>query len=148
MFFISFYVFMQHIFNNLYLIFCKLWKKVFLSKDECYCHSQFFLLGGMFSFSAPVNLGVGYDEPEPTIPGHGKSPITIPSVDLEGCDLTFQSMHPAYAIDIVQNGIVVYSVDVDESTTSIILPSWLSGDFEILLYPEDSDYYFYGVISL
>ena len=35
-----------------------------------------FLLGGMFSFSAPVNLGVGYDEPEPTIPGHGKSPIT------------------------------------------------------------------------
>ena len=57
-------------------------------------------------------------------------------------------MHPAYAIDIVQNGIVVYSVDVDESTTSIILPSWLSGDFEILLYPEDSDYYFYGVISL
>ncbi len=57
-------------------------------------------------------------------------------------------MHPTYAIDIVQNGIVVYSVDVDESTTSIILPSWLSGDFEILLYPEDSDYYFYGVISL
>ena len=107
-----------------------------------------FLLGGMFSFSAPVNLGVGYDEPEPTIPGHGKSPITIPSVDLEDCNLTFQSMHPTYAIDIVQNGIVVYSVDVDESTTSIILPSWLSGDFEILLYPEDSDYYFYGVISL
>ncbi len=29
-----------------------------------------------------------------------------------------------------------------------MLPSWLSGEYEILLYPEDSDYYFYGVISL
>lgn len=106
------------------------------------------LFGGLFSFSTPVNLGVGYDDPEPTIPGHGKSPITIPSVDLEGYELTFQSMHPAYAIDLVQSGIVIYSVDVDESTSSVMLPLWLLGDFEILLYPEDSSYYFYGIISL
>ena len=41
-----------------------------------------FLLGGMFSFSAPVNLGVGYDEPEPTIPGHGKSPLEFENISL------------------------------------------------------------------
>ena len=60
---------------------------------------------------------------------------------------------PAFAQDVTlilqdEAGNIVYSTIIMESTTSIILPSWLSGDFEILLYPEDSDYYFYGVISL
>ena len=95
------------------------------------------LLGGALVFSKPVELGIGDDyDPGTTIPSHGKSPITIPSVDLEGYELTFQCMHPAYAIDIVQNGIVIYSVDVDESTSSVMLPSWLSGEYEILLYPK------------
>lgn len=123
-------------------------KQSFSFRKRMYMSFVGLLFGGLFSFSTPVNLGVGYDDPEPTIPGHGKSPITIPSVDLEGYELTFQSMHPAYAIDLVQSGIVIYSVDVDESTSSVMLPLWLLGDFEILLYPEDSSYYFYGIISL
>lgn len=32
--------------------------------------------------------------------------------------------------------------------TSVPLPSWLSGTFEIQLVPEDSSYYFYGIINL
>ena len=80
--------------------------------------------------------------------GHGKLPIQTPSLWQDGYELTFQTTHVDYAIDIVQDGIVVYYADVDESTTSIVLPSWLSGDFELLLYPENCDYYFYGVISL
>lgn len=98
--------------------------------------------------STAVPLTVGILDPSSTTSGPGKTPVFAPSLWQDGYELTFQTTHVDYAIDIVQNGIVVYSVDVDESTTSIILPSWLSGDFEIQLYPEDSDYYFYGVISL
>ncbi len=123
--------------------------KKFIMKKRAQLLFAMMMLGSALVFSKPVKLGIGDDyEPGTTIPSHGKSPITIPSVDLEGYELTFQCMHPAYAIDIVQNGIVAYSVDVDESTTSVVLPSWLSGVFEIQLYPEDSDYYFYGIISL
>ena len=97
----------------------------------------------------PIDLTIhGNDEPLPGTTGHGKAPSILPSLWQEGHELTFQATHVDYAIDVVQNGIVVYSLDVDESTSSVMLPSWLSGDFEILLYPEDSDYYFYGVISL
>ncbi|MBR2233016.1 MAG: hypothetical protein IJ891_11745 [Prevotella sp.] len=98
--------------------------------------------------STAVPLTVGILDPSSTTSGPGKTPVFAPSLWQDGHNLTFQSMHPAYAIDIVQDGIVVYSVDVDESTTAIVFPSWLSGEFEILLYPEDSDYYFYGLISL
>ena len=123
--------------------------KKFIMKKRALLLFAMMLLGGALVFSKPVELGIGDDyDPGTTIPSHGKSPITIPSVDLEGYELTFQCMHPAYAIDIVQNGIVIYSVDVDESTSSVMLPSWLSGEYEILLYPEDSDYYFYGLITL
>ena len=123
--------------------------KKFIMKKRALLLFAMMLLGGALVFSKPVELGIGDDyDPGTTIPSHGKSPITTPSVDLEGYELTFQCMHPAYAIDIVQNGIVIYSVDVDESTSSVMLPSWLSGEYEILLYPEDSDYYFYGLITL
>ena len=53
-----------------------------------------------------------------------------------------------YSIDIVQSGIVVYSVDVDATTTSVELPSWLSGEYELQLHPDGSSYYFYGDITL
>ena len=105
-------------------------------------------LGVANVYAGVIDLSVGPGNPMPAVPGHGKAPVEVPSLWQDGHELTFQSMHPDYAIDIVQNGIVAYSVDVDESTTAIVLPSWLSGDCEILLYPEDNDYYFYGVISL
>ena len=89
-----------------------------------------------------VPLTVGILDPSSTTSGPGKTPVFAPSLWQDGYELTFLTTHVGYAIDIVQNGIVVYSVDVDEGTTSIVLPSWLSGEYEILLYPEDSDYYF------
>ena len=123
--------------------------KKYFFKKRLWSLSATLLLGGVFAFSAPVEFGVGNnDDPDPTLPLPGKCPITIPSVDLNGYELTFQSMHPEYALDIVLNGIVVYSVNVSETTTTVILPSWLCGEYELQLYPEDCSYYFYGNITL
>ena len=42
---------------------------------------------------------------------------------------------------------VVYSVFVPANTSSVVLPSWLEGDYQLLLIP-DENYYFAGEISL
>ena len=107
----------------------------------------FMLGGGSVNALEMIDLTVGYIDPHASIPGIGKGP-TMPSLWQDGYELTFPSMHPEYALDIVLNGIVVYSTNVSETTTTVILPSWLSGEYELLLYPEDCSYYFYGVISL
>ncbi|MBR1414937.1 MAG: hypothetical protein IJ570_03630 [Prevotella sp.] len=66
----------------------------------------------------------------------------------DGRVFTFPSTHPAYTLNVLDEGGVVYSVSIAEDATSVTLPSWLSGTFEIQLVPEDSSYYFYGIINL
>ena len=105
------------------------------------------LLGGMFAFSEPIDFGIGNDEPEPTVPSHGKGPVTIPSVDLEGNELTFLSSHDDYTLELLQGGVVVYSTFVSSSTNTVILPSTLLGEYEIRLYGDES-YYLTGYIVL
>ena len=105
-------------------------------------------LGGSLSMaSQPIDLEVGYFDPLPTIHGHGKYPIQPPSIWQEDHDLYFDINHSEYSISIISNGVVVYSTVVPSSTTSIELPLWLSGEYEILIYL-NSDYYFYGDITL
>ena len=105
-------------------------------------------LGGSLSLaSQPIDLEVGYFDPLPTIPGHGKSPIQPPSIWQEGHELYFDCNHSEYSVSIISNGVIVYSTVVPSTTTSIELPLWLSGQYEIQLY-NDSDYYFYGDITL
>ena len=94
----------------------------------------------------PLESGI-VDPTEPYNP-YPKMPPQAPSLWQEGHEIYFQSSHPDYSIDIVQSGIVVYSVDVDVTTTSVVLPSWLSGEYEIQIYPDGSSYYFYGDITL
>lgn len=58
---------------------------------------------------------------------------------------------PAFEDDYIlelrdENGVVVYSVFVPAGTTMIVLPSTLSGDFEIRFVGDT--YYYYGYIEL
>ncbi len=108
-----------------------------------------FLLGVLnLNASEVPDLEVGYIDPHSTLPGHGKTSVQVPTLWLDDHTLTFPSVHPVYSLDIILNGIVVYSVDVDESTSSVVLPSWLSGEYELQLYPDGTNYYFYGFIYL
>ena len=123
--------------------------KMYSFKKRVYLLSATLLLGGVFAFSAPVEFGIGNtDDPDPAIPTHGKGPVTIPSVDLDGYELTFLSSHDDYTLELRQGGVVVYSTFVSSSTSTVVLPVWLSGEYEMRLYPEDCDYYFFGYIII
>lgn len=107
------------------------------------------LLGGLASaIPVQVNLTMGINEPFPCGPGHGKGPVIIPSVVQDDHEITFYAIHPDYTLCLLnEDGEVVYSVAVSMYTTSVVLPSWLSGDYEIQLRPDDY-YYLYGYIEL
>ena len=106
------------------------------------------LLGGLVStFAAPVNISVGYSDPIGTAPPLPRTPIL--NVDLTDGVLTFQDSHADFALQVLdENGVVVYSTAVPSTQTTVILPSWLSGEFELRLYPTGSNLYFYGWIEL
>ncbi len=102
---------------------------------------------GTLSYATPVDLGVGYDDPVGTMPDWGKGPVTIPSVDLDGYELTFLSSHDDYTLELLQDGVVVYSTFVSSSTSTVVLPTTLQGQYEIRLYGDES-YYLIGYIAL
>lgn len=78
-----------------------------------------------------------------------RGPIPAPEVSIDDHTLYFGTPCDGYTLSIVnEDGDVEYSTVIPTSTTSIILPSWLSGEYEIRLYPADSNIYFYGWIEL
>jgi hypothetical protein len=66
--------------------------------------------------------------------GHPKSPIQPPTVYIEDYTLLFAVDHPDYILNIMdEDGAVVYSTVVYSTQTQVVLPSTLSGDYEIEL---------------
>lgn len=63
-----------------------------------------------------------------------KSPIELPQATLDGHVLTFTSSHANYTLTLLdENGDDAYQVFVPSSTSVVVLPSTLSGSFEIQL---------------
>ncbi|MBO5549711.1 MAG: hypothetical protein J5954_08865 [Prevotella sp.] len=57
-----------------------------------------------------------------------------PTVYIEDYTVTFVAGHPDYALNIKdENSDVVYSTTVCSTETQVVLPSTLSGDYEIEL---------------
>lgn len=99
--------------------------------------------------SEGVPLEVGYDDPLEGQNNPQRGPIPAPEVSIDDYTLYFGTPCDGYTLSIVnEDGDVEYSTVIPTSTTSIILPSWLSGEYEIRLYPADSNIYFYGWIEL
>ena len=68
--------------------------------------------------------------------GHGypKSPMQPPTVYIEDHTLSFTVDHPDYLLNIKdEDGNVVFSTVVWSAQTEVVLPSSLSGDYEIEL---------------
>ena len=86
---------------------------------------------------------------DPTNEQDGPKRTPIPDVDLTDEVLTFQASHADFALQVLdENGVVVYSTAVPSTQTTVILPSWLNGEYELRLYPTGSNLYFYGWIEL
>lgn len=79
--------------------------------------------------------------------GHPKSPIEPPTVYIENDTLMFEADHPEYVLNIKdEEDEVVYTTSVYSSVTQVILPSSLSGNYEIELIM--GNWKFTGYITL
>ena len=81
----------------------------------------------------PLSVSIDDDE-KPMGHGHGKSIIEAPLVYIEDYTLTFENNHPEYILNIKdEDGYVVYFTVVHSTEMQVVLPSTLSGDYEIEL---------------
>lgn len=60
--------------------------------------------------------------------------------------LTLPVTYLAYTLELRQGNSVEYSIYVSSSTTQVILPDWLVGNYEIRLVPFTTTYYYRGYI--
>ena len=88
-----------------------------------------------------------YENDLPGGNGHPRSPEETPIVYIDDYTLLFEVNHPEYVLNIKdENDNVVYSTVVSSTQTQVVLPSTLSGDYQIELV---MDYWlFMGWINL
>ena len=76
-----------------------------------------------------------------------RSPVVIPSVSLEGHNLIFATSCDGCILRLLnEDGDVEYMVVITDETTSLTLPSYLSGEYELQIVR--GCYCFYGYINL
>lgn len=94
-----------------------------------------FLLSASVSAKVLVPLTVCIEEDElPGGNGYGKTSMCPPVVYIEDYTLSFEVDHPEYVLNIKdENDNVVYTTTVYSSQTQVVLPSTLSGDYQIEL---------------
>ena len=95
-----------------------------------------------------VYLQVGHDDPTTDQGKPQKSPVLVPEISIDGYTLTFDTPCDGYTLCLLnEDGEAEYTTIVPAGATSLVLPSWLSGEYEILLIPNTgSSIYFYGFI--
>ncbi len=94
-----------------------------------------------------ILFSVGWIDPTPVGEGPAKGTIDPPTVYLEDYTLTFEADHPEYILYIKdEDDAIVYSTVVSTTVTEVVLPSYLSGDYEIDLVM--GDWLFTGWINL
>ena len=103
--------------------------KKFLLLSLCSLLMSFNALAGDKVILTPIKSDgtpVGNDLP--------KSPIVIPTVYIDNYSLLFEASHPEYVLNIKdENGDVVHTTTVYSTQTQVVLPSTLSGNYQIEL---------------
>jgi hypothetical protein len=93
-----------------------------------------------------VDIEVHFDDPVGAYPVH-RSPSFFPGVYIDGHTLSFDNLWGNYTLTLYdEEGDVAYTACLPAGTTQIVLPTTLSGNFEIRL--EADTYYYYGYILL
>lgn len=81
----------------------------------------------------PLSVSIE-DDDQPIGNGHGKTSMCPPVVYIEDYTLSFEANHPEYVLYIKdEDDNVVYSTVVLSTQTQVVLPSTLSGDYQIEL---------------
>ena len=93
-----------------------------------------FILSTDVSAQVLVPLTVSIIDEQPGTNGFPRTPITAPIVYIDDYTLLFEANHPEYVLNIKdENNVVVYSTVVSTTQTQVVLPSTLSGNYEIQL---------------
>lgn len=93
-------------------------------------------LTSVSTYAVPVSipLHAGYEDPNNGDLGQHKGSIPIPSISLDDYSLIFNTPCDGYTLRLLdEDGVVVYSIVIPTDTTSLVLPSTLSGDYQIEL---------------
>jgi hypothetical protein len=94
-----------------------------------------------------VDFQVSIFDPTGPLGNPHKSPIDFPEVSLDDHTLYFGTSCDGCTLNIVdENNVVVYTLVIPSGTTSLVLPSTLSGKYELQLI--SGNYLFWGVITL
>jgi hypothetical protein len=81
----------------------------------------------------PLTVSIEEDE-QPGGPGNPKTPMTAPKVYIDDYTLLFAVDHPDYVLYIKdEDDNVVFSTVVYSAQTQVVLPSTLSGNYQIEL---------------
>ena len=94
-----------------------------------------------------IDLQVGYVDPNDGDDGLNRSPILVPEISLDGYSIIFDTPCDGYTLRLLDaNDNVVYSTIIPTGTTSMVLPSSLSGEYKIEII--QGIVCFYGYIYL
>ena len=103
------------------------------------------LEGTLFLQADPVSLSRKTNTS--THQGGNKAPALPWCIDLTDNIITMSATPCDYTLNLYdEDGEIVYSVFVPAGTTQVVLPTTLSGDFELRF--ETDTYYYYGIIYL
>ncbi len=94
-----------------------------------------------------INLEMGYEDPDYPSNDFPKSPIIIPHVGIDGYTLYFYTPCDGCVLRLSdENDNVVYSTVIPTGAATLILPSYLSGNYKIEI--DQGFYCFWGYIEL
>ncbi len=94
-----------------------------------------------------VPLEVGYDDPTIGQDDPQRGPVLVPNIGIDGFILYFDTPCDGCLLRIVDDSDnVVYSTVIPADATSLVLPAYLTGNYELQIVT--GFYYFYGDITL
>ncbi len=80
-----------------------------------------------------VNLTLQIINQTGSVPYIPHAPVRIPILYQDGHTLTFESSHTEYILTLVKDNEQEYSTIISSTTTQIVLPEHLEGEYEIQL---------------
>lgn len=106
--------------------------------------------GALFSTAYaddPIDVTLQFVNEKEISQGNTKTPTPPLVINQDGNVLTLPATPVDYMLELRdENGILVYYTFIPQGTTQIVLPSTLSGDFEIRLVADT--YYYIGYLTL
>ena len=100
-------------------------------------------------FGNEIELSVGIIDETPIIRIPTKAPVKPMRINLENHQIELPASHPDYTFILLdEEGEVVWQAIIPAGVSMVTLPAALIGDYELRLYPDGSNFYFYGDITL